>query len=82
MQRTPPEAEHARTPMLCRCRPDSLSRHRRLMGFVPQNDTMHRSLTVEENLTFSACFRRVDRLCGAAELPAGHNGVGVPPLTA
>jgi ABC-type multidrug transport system ATPase subunit len=38
-------------------RPDSLSRHRRRMGFVPQADTMYRQLTVEENLTFSCSFR-------------------------
>lgn len=29
------------------------------MGFVPQNDIMHRNLSVEENLTYSACFRHV-----------------------
>jgi len=28
-----------------------------MMGFVPQSDIMYRSLTVEENLTYSACFR-------------------------
>lgn len=27
------------------------------MGFVPQSDIMYRNLTVEENLTYSACFR-------------------------
>lgn len=27
------------------------------MGFVPQSDIMYRTLTVEENLMYSACFR-------------------------
>jgi ABC-type multidrug transport system ATPase subunit len=34
-----------------------LEKHKRLMGFVPQSDIMYRNLTVEENLTYSACFR-------------------------
>jgi ABC-type multidrug transport system ATPase subunit len=29
------------------------------MGFVPQSDIMYRTLTVEENLTYSARFRYV-----------------------
>eukprot|EP00878_Enallax_costatus_P029186 GHUV01031627.1.p1 GENE.GHUV01031627.1~~GHUV01031627.1.p1 ORF type:complete len:444 (+),score=150.65 GHUV01031627.1:209-1540(+) len=39
------------------CRVERLERHKRLMGFVPQDDVMYRNLTVEENLTYSACFR-------------------------
>jgi ABC-type multidrug transport system ATPase subunit len=27
------------------------------MGFVPQSDIMYRTLTAEENLTYSAWFR-------------------------
>lgn len=41
----------------CTTRPDKLEKHKRLMGFVPQSDIMYRNLTVEENLTYSACFR-------------------------
>ncbi|PSC68046.1 ABC transporter G family member 28-like [Micractinium conductrix] len=38
-------------------RPDKLERWRQVMGFVPQDDIMHSSLTVYENLLFSACYR-------------------------
>ncbi|KAF6254331.1 hypothetical protein COO60DRAFT_1703369 [Scenedesmus sp. NREL 46B-D3] len=38
-------------------KPSGLDRHKRLLGFVPQDDIMYRNLTVEENLTYSARFR-------------------------
>ncbi|KAL6078973.1 ABC drug exporter AtrF [Balamuthia mandrillaris] len=34
-----------------------LSKFRKLMGFVPQDDVMHRELSVEENISFSAALR-------------------------
>ncbi|PRP79390.1 abc transporter family protein [Planoprotostelium fungivorum] len=36
---------------------DSLKKYPKLVGFVPQEDIMHRDLTVEENLRFSAATR-------------------------
>ena len=39
--------------------PDSLERYRKVMGYVPQDDVMHRMLTVEENFYYSAQFRWV-----------------------
>jgi ABC-type nitrate/sulfonate/bicarbonate transport system ATPase subunit len=33
---------------------DSLNRHRKIVGFVPQEDVMKRGLTVKENLVFAA----------------------------
>ncbi|EFN56469.1 hypothetical protein CHLNCDRAFT_22567, partial [Chlorella variabilis] len=38
-------------------RPDRLERYKPVMGFVPQDDIMHASLTVHENLLFSARYR-------------------------
>src|SRR5689334_9125976 len=36
---------------------DSLLKYPKLVGFVPQEDVMHRDCTVEENLLFSAYTR-------------------------
>ena len=36
---------------------DSLSKYRKVTGFVPQEDIMHRKLTVEEVLTFQGRLR-------------------------
>ena len=36
---------------------DSLSKYRRVTGFVPQEDTMHRKLTVQEVLKFQGRLR-------------------------
>ena len=38
-------------------RKDRISNHRDIMGFVPQDDTVHDDLTVRENLLFSAMNR-------------------------
>ena len=35
----------------------SLSKYRKVTGFVPQEDTMHRKLTVQEVLTFQGRLR-------------------------
>ena len=35
----------------------SITKYRNLVGFVPQDDVMHRTLTVKENLFFSADTR-------------------------
>lgn len=37
--------------------PDEMQRYNRIVGFVPQDDTMMRELTVRENITFSARVR-------------------------
>jgi ABC-type multidrug transport system ATPase subunit len=36
---------------------DRILRHRKRIGFVPQDDTVHSALTVEENIRFSAQLR-------------------------
>lgn len=36
---------------------DGLERYRSMIGFVPQDDIVHASLTVEENIAFSAFYR-------------------------
>jgi ABC-type nitrate/sulfonate/bicarbonate transport system ATPase subunit len=36
---------------------DSIQNYRKLVGFVPQDDVMHRSLTVKENILFCARTR-------------------------
>lgn len=36
---------------------DTIQNYRKLVGFVPQDDIMHRSLTVKENILFSARMR-------------------------
>ena len=36
---------------------ESLSKYRKVTGFVPQEDIMHRKLTVEEVLTFQGRLR-------------------------
>ena len=36
---------------------DSLSKYRKVTGFVPQDDIMHRKLTVEEVLIFQGRLR-------------------------
>lgn len=38
-------------------RQGTLDAYKHVMGYVPQDDIMHRALTVEENLMYSACFR-------------------------
>lgn len=38
-------------------KPDRLERYKRVTGFVPQDDIMHRALTVEEVLKYSAAMR-------------------------
>ncbi|KAL4853041.1 ABC transporter G family member 28 [Chlorella vulgaris] len=38
-------------------RADKLERYKDVLGFVPQDDIMHATLTVQENLLFSARFR-------------------------
>jgi len=38
-------------------RNETLSKYKKLMGFVPQEDIMHRMLTVHENITMSAMLR-------------------------
>ncbi len=35
----------------------SLAKFKKIVGFVPQEDTMHRTLTVEEVLTYQALLR-------------------------
>lgn len=47
-------------------RRDRLERYSHVLGFVPQDDIMHSTLTVEENLMFSARYR-LPRECTAAE---------------
>ncbi|CAM6102780.1 unnamed protein product [Calypogeia fissa] len=37
--------------------PGSIQAYKRIIGFVPQDDIVHGSLTVEENLAFSATYR-------------------------
>ena len=36
---------------------DRFANHRDIMGFVPQDDTVHEDLTVRENLHYAACLR-------------------------
>jgi ABC-type multidrug transport system ATPase subunit len=36
---------------------DRFANHRDVMGFVPQDDTVHEDLTVRENLHYAACMR-------------------------
>jgi ABC-type multidrug transport system ATPase subunit/Ca2+-binding EF-hand superfamily protein len=38
-------------------RPDAIIRHRKKLGFVPQDDTVHGDLTVYENLKFAAALK-------------------------
>jgi ABC-type multidrug transport system ATPase subunit len=38
-------------------RQEALERYKPVMGYVPQEDVMHRKLSVEENLLFAARFR-------------------------
>ncbi|KAH9542765.1 hypothetical protein CY35_13G024500 [Sphagnum magellanicum] len=38
-------------------KPGSIQSYKRIIGFVPQDDIVHGSLTVEENLWFSASYR-------------------------
>ncbi|KAK9682301.1 hypothetical protein RND81_10G064100 [Saponaria officinalis] len=40
-------------------KPESIHSHRKIVGFVPQDDIVHGNLTVEENLWFSARCRYV-----------------------
>ena len=36
---------------------DRIENYRRVVGYVPQDDIMHRTLTVQENLYYNACLR-------------------------
>jgi ABC-type multidrug transport system ATPase subunit len=46
--------------------PDGVTRYRSLVGYVPQEDTMIRTMTVYDNLAFSASYR-LDSSVSAAE---------------
>lgn len=48
---------HIKGQVLINGKPGSIHSYKRVIGFVPQDDIVHGSLTVEENLQFSASYR-------------------------
>jgi ABC-type bacteriocin/lantibiotic exporter with double-glycine peptidase domain len=48
---------HTTGQVLINGHPGSIHCYKRIIGFVPQDDVVHGSLTVEENLWFSASYR-------------------------
>lgn len=58
-------------------RADRLERYKKVMGFVPQDDIMYRTLTVEENLHYSAHFRLPRTFSSRQRLEVVENAITV-----
>ena len=56
---------------------EGLAKYRKLVGFVPQEDVMIRSLSVRDNISFSAAYRLQSSLSESDKMKKVHECIQV-----